>query len=82
MAIIHSCMGCLLMGFVSRTCSERLASKPTTNRDYWFWPVTYHCQPHGFKTRLVGRVFYTFVRNVLFSSPTDVRSHKFESETL
>ena len=28
-----------------------------------------------FKTRLLGRDFYTLIKNVLFSSPTDVGSH-------
>jgi len=29
----------------------------------------------AFKTRLLGRGFHTHVKNVLFFSPTDVRSH-------
>ena len=39
------------------------------------YPVTYHCQPHGFKTHLLGRGFHTLIKNALFPSLTDVRSH-------
>ena len=34
--------------------------------------------PTRFKTRLLGRDFHTLIKNVLFSSPTDVGSHSFE----
>ena len=36
--------------------------------------ITYRRQPHGFKTRLLGRDFYTFIK-VSFSFPTNVGSH-------
>ena len=36
------------------------------------WSVTYHRQLHRFKTCLLGRGFHTFIRNVSFSSPTNV----------
>ena len=39
------------------------------------WLVTYHGQPHGFKTCLLERGFHSLVSNVLFLSPTDVGSH-------
>ena len=34
-------------------------------------PVTYHRQPHGFKTHLLGRCFHTLIKNVSFN-PTPV----------
>ena len=39
------------------------------------WPVTYHRQPHDFKTRLLRRGFYTLIKGVSFSSLTDVGSY-------
>ena len=33
------------------------------------------CQSYGFKTRLLGRDFQTFINNISFLSPTDVGSH-------
>ena len=38
------------------------------------YPIMYRCQPHGFKTRLLRRGFYTLVRNVLFPPLTKVES--------
>ena len=32
-------------------------------------------KPQGFKMCLLGRVFHTLIKNVLFPSPTDVGSH-------
>ena len=40
-----------------------------------FQPITYHRQPHIFKTRLLGRGFRILIKNASFFSPTDVRSH-------
>ena len=35
----------------------------------------YRRQPHNLKIRLLRRDFHTFIRNALFRSPIDVRSH-------
>ena len=37
-----------------------------------FQLVIYRHQFHGFKTCLLGRDFYTLMKNVLFFSPTDL----------
>ena len=49
--------------------------KSSTSKYCPLWPVTYHCQPHGFKTRLLRKGFHTHIRNVSFPFPTDVGSH-------
>ena len=54
---------------------EVYESKPIASRYYPFWLVMYRRQPHGFKTRLLGRGFHTLIRYVSFPSPTDVGSH-------
>ena len=46
------------------------------------WPVTYRHQSHDFKTRLLGRGFYTIIKNVTLLSPTDVGSQKLYSSIL
>ena len=42
----------------------------------------YRCQPHDFKTRILGRAFHTLTRNASFRSPTDVESHIQRLETV
>ena len=37
---------------------------------------SFRASPQGFKTRLLGRGFHTLIKNVLFSSSTDVGSHR------
>ena len=58
--------------------ASSLTHLPVSNSDTRYcplWLVTYRRRPHDFKTCLLGRSFHTLIRNVLFSSPTDVRSH-------
>ena len=52
----------------SETICNRL-SPPLANN------LRFGPQPHGFKTHLLGRGFHTLIKNVSFSSPTNVGSH-------
>ena len=51
------------------------SSSPPLTDICLFWPVTYHCQPHGFKTCLLGRSFHAFIKNDSFPTPTEVEYH-------
>ena len=48
----------------------------STSRYCPLWLVAYHHQAHSFETCMLERGFHTPVRNVWFSSSTDVGSHK------
>ena len=45
------------------------------------WLITYRCQPHSFKTRILGKCFHTLINNVSFASLIDVGSDKFKNIT-
>ena len=51
-------------------------SKPTASRCCPLWAFPFGFSLKVFKMCLLGRGFHTLTKNVLFSSPTDVTSHR------
>ena len=60
---------------VSGSDTIRSPSSSTASRYYPFWAFPLGFSFKVFKMRLLGRGFHTLIKNVSFSSPTDVGSH-------
>ena len=72
---IHPSWGpSVLAGTLPDVLSDTICDNPSlqilSSLDFPFWTSL-----QSFKTRLPGRGFHTLIRNVLFSSPTEVGSH-------
>ena len=52
-----------------------ITAQTAANRYCSIWTFPYGFSLKVFKTHLLGRDFHTLIKNVSFSSPTDVRSH-------
>ena len=50
--------------------------RPTASRYFPLWAFPFRLPLKVFKTRLLERGFHTLLKNVSFSSPTDVGSHE------
>ena len=52
-----------------------VTSQATASRYCLLWAFPFELPLKVFKTCLIGRDFYTIIKNASFSFPTDVRSH-------